>query len=308
MQLAPIALFVYNRPWHLQRTIESLKTNKLAGKSELFVFSDAAKDKRSEDDVRAVRNYLKTLDGFRRVVVNEFETNLGPSKAIIRGVTDILNKYGKIIVLEDDLFVFPYFLKYMNDALLFYENENRVISVCGYMYPIKIKQQETVLLKITDCWGWATWKRGWNLFEPDAGKLLERLKARSLTKKFNLNGGYDYLKILKKQSKNKISSWAICWYASSLLNDKLSLYPVRSLVRNIGFDDLGTHCSHSAAYDVDTFQSQVGISAIPLEEDRYTIKKMEIFLKINRLKKIEGTIRKALSSFLRKRRNKTSSL
>lgn len=308
MQLAPIALFVYNRLWHLQQTIESLKSNKLAKDSELFVFSDAARDKESEGDVRAVRDYLKKVAGFRSVAVNEFEDNLGPSKAIIRGVTDVINKYGKVIVLEDDLFVFPHFLKYMNDALLFYENEDKVISICAYMYPIEIRKQATVLLKITDCWGWATWKRGWELFEPDANKLLERLKARNLTRKFNLNGGYDYLKTLKKQSKNKISSWAICWYAASLLNDKLSLYPARSLVRNIGFDELGTHCSHSAAYDVDTFQSEVHVSGIPLEEDRDTINKMELFLKINQFKKIGDTIRKALLSFLRKRRNKTCSL
>ena len=136
MNLSPIVLFVYNRPAHTQRAIESLESNRLAEESELFIFSDAPQDDKVAEGVRAVRNYLKTIKGFKKVIINERDKNLGLSGNIIAGVTDIVTRYGKVIVLEDDLVVSRHFLDFMNDALLFYENEPKVISVCGYMYPI----------------------------------------------------------------------------------------------------------------------------------------------------------------------------
>jgi len=294
MHLSPIALFVYNRPVHTRQAVESLKANDLAKNSELFIFSDAPKNDKSRDSVKVVRDYLKTIEGFRKVLIYERNENLGPAKSIIMEVADIVNRFGKVIVLEDDLVVSKYFLDFMNNALSFYKDESKIISICGYMYPVKASNCETLFLTIPDCWGWATWKRGWDLLEPDAQRLLEQLKSKKLGRQFNLNGGYDFLKMLTKQARNEISSWAICWYASSLLNDKLSLHPAKSLVRNIGFDDLGTHCSNDAGYDVDIFQKKVNISKIPLTEDRYVIRKIGMLFRINRFKKIGHIIRKWL--------------
>ncbi len=295
MQLSPIALFVYNRLRLLQQIVESLKSNQLARDSELFIFSDAPKDRKSEDDVRAVRDYLKTIEGFKRVCIYEHKENLGPSKSIIAGVKDVIDRYGKIIVLEDDLAISQYFLNFMNDALLLYENESKVISICGYMYPIKMRTTKTLFLRIPDCWGWGTWKRGWDLFEQDASSLSERLKAKNMLRRLDLNGAYSYSKMLKKQAQGKISSWAICWYASVLLNDRLSLYPAKSLVRNIGLEG-GTHCSYSVEYDTDILQEQVLISKIPIEEDRCAIKKVSMFFKIRKFKKLSYFIHKTLIS------------
>lgn len=286
LRYAPIALFVYNRLWHLRQTVELLMKNSLAKESELIIFSDAPKDKKSEAGVRAVRDYLETIGGFKKVVIHNRKDNLSLSKNIILGVTEVLNAYGKVIVLEDDLCVSPYFLNFMNDALLFYENEPKVISICGYMYPVKIKNCETLLLRMTDCWGWATWKRGWNLFDPNAKKLLERLKSRKLIGKLDLNGAYAYSKMLKKQIRKKTFSWATCWYAASLLNDKLSLYPSKSLVRNIGFDGSGVNCGYDTGYDVNTLQEKVSVFKIPLKEDQDTINKIELFFRIYKFKRL----------------------
>lgn len=302
MQYAPIALFTYNRLQHLRQAVESLKENELAKESPLFIFSDAPRDKKSEFEVKAVRDYLGAIDGFKKVMIYNREDNFTPSKNIIEGVSQVLNECGKVIVLEDDLCVSKYFLNFMNEALLFYENELKVISICGYMYPVKIKNCETLFLRIPDCWGWATWKRGWDLFEPDANKLLGQIKSRKLSEKFNLNGRYDFLGILKKQAENRISSWAVRWYAVSLLNDKLSLYPAESLVRNIGFDDSGTHCGYGAEYDVEVFQKRVIVSEIPLAEDRHAIKKVGVFFRIKQLKKIGFAIRNLVISLIQKYR------
>lgn len=295
MNLSPIALFVYDRLAHTKKTIEALRENYLARESELFVFSDAPKNQESEGRVKLVREYLSGVDGFRKVSVYEHKENLGPSRSIVEGITEIINRYGKIIVLEDDLLLSRYFLKYMNDALVFYEKEEKVISVCGHTYPVCIENQETFFLRIADCWGWATWKRGWDLFEPDANKLLKGLKAKKLLKRLDLNGAHGYSKMLRKQAANTISSWAIRWYSSALLNEKLSLYPYKSLVQNIGFDDSGTNCRGTAAYFADIFQGEVVVSKIPLEEDQRAIKKIMIFFRLSLFNKIGCIIRKILT-------------
>lgn len=300
IRYAPIALFVYNRPEHLRQAVESLLKNRLAKESELIIFSDAAKNKDAQAGVQAVRDYAKTISDFKNVLIYNREINFSPSKNIIEGVTKVITEYGKIIVLEDDLSVAPYFLDFMNDALLFYENEPRVISVCGYMYPVKMKNHETLFLRMADCWGWGTWKRGWDLFNPDAKVLLGQLESRKLIKKFDLNGRYPYSKALKRQVSKKAFSWATCWYATALLNDKLSLYPDKSLVRNIGFDGSGVNCGFNTGYDVNTLQEKVGVSMIQVKEDPYTINKIGIFFKINKFKKLLYYIHKISFKYFKK--------
>ena len=134
--LAPIVLFVYNRPWHTRQTVEALQQNELANESELFIFSDEAKDEMATKHVNDIRDYIRTIDGFKNIEIIERDKNFGLAKSIISGVTEIINQYGTVIVLEDDLVTSPYFLQYMNDALVFYEKEDRVVSVMGYCSPV----------------------------------------------------------------------------------------------------------------------------------------------------------------------------
>ena len=242
MKLAPIALFVYNRPWHTRQTIKELQKNGLAGESDLFIFSDAPNKPEVTKAVQEVRDYIKTISGFRSVKIIERAENFGLSKSIIDGVTRLCSEHGRIIVIEDDLLTSPYFLKYMNDALDLYELEERVISIHGYMYPVDAILPETFFLRGASCWGWATWKRGWNLFEPDGQKLLMQIKKLRVENEFNYNGSYDLLGMLRSQVEGKIDSWAIRWYASAFLANKLTLYPGKSLVQNIGFDGSGKNC------------------------------------------------------------------
>jgi glycosyltransferase involved in cell wall biosynthesis len=275
--LAPIALFVYARIDHTQRTIKTLKNNALIAKSELFVFSDGPRTEADKERVKAVREYLKTIDGFSKVTVVERDRNLGLAESIITGVTGIVNRYGRIIVLEDDMITSPYFLRFMNDALEFYKDEEKVISIHGYIYPVKARLPETFFLRGADCWGWATWKRGWELFEPDGRKLLNELRERKLTRRFDFDGTYGYTRMLEEQIKGKNDSWAIRWHASAFLKDKLTLYPGRSLVCNIGADASGTHCGTSESFDTEVSHEPLVIGAIALEEDRVARQQIKEF-------------------------------
>lgn len=265
VQAAPIALFTYNRLDHTVRTIEALRGNELASESELFIFSDGPKNFQAESSVLAVRNYLKNVSGFKSVTVIERPENFGLAKSIIDGVTSICHRYGRVVVVEDDLVTSPYFLTYMNDALNHYVDDDRVISVHGYIYPLTESLPETFFLRGADCWGWATWKRGWDIFEPDAQKLYDAVRSGGESKIFDFDGNYDYLNMLRQQIEGKINSWAIRWYASAFLANKLTLYPANSLVQNIGNDDSGTHCGITDVFTVELAQRHVRVGTAIVE-------------------------------------------
>ena len=289
--LAPIVLFVYNRPEHTRKTVEALQKNFLARNSELFIFSDGPKNEDAKENVEKVRGYIRTIVGFKNVTIIEREKNLGLAKSIIRGVTEIINRYGKIIVMEDDLMTSPYFLQYMNEALVFYEDEEKVISIHGYIYPVRAQLPETFFLRGADCWGWATWKRGWDLFEPDGGKLLDELRRRKLEKQFDINGAFAYTKMLMDQVKRENDSWAVRWYASAFLQNKLTLYPGKSLVYNMGNDASGTHCGVTNIYDTEIYDTEVhkepiSIKNIPIVESAISLKAVEDFFKSTKQKSL----------------------
>jgi hypothetical protein len=256
--LAPIVLFVYNRPWHTQQTIEALQKNELASESELFIYADGAKNNKANEKVKEVRNYIKTVDGFNKVTIIERENNWGLADSIIDGVTQTVNKYGRVIVLEDDLVTSSYFLRFMNDALEVYKDNNEVASIHGYLYPIDnmIGVPDTFFIKGADCWGWATWARSWELFELNGQKLLDELQYKKLQKEADFNNSYGYSRMLKDQINGKNNSWAIRWYMSCFLQNKLTLYPKRSYIQNIGNDDSGTHCSQTDQFFVDVLSHE----------------------------------------------------
>ena len=267
----PIALFVYNRQEHTRRTIDALKQNSVACESDLIIFSDAPRSEVQAKAVREVRQYIRQIDGFKSITIVEREANLGLASSVIDGVTTIVNKYGRIIVLEDDMVTSSYFLTYMNEALERYANDERVVSIHGYVYPVKQSLPEAFFLPGADCWGWATWSRGWTCFNSDGQFLLDELKRRKLIRAFDFNGTYPFSKMLEGQIKGKNDSWAVRWYASAFLEDKLTLYPGRSLVHNIGNDNSGTHCGESAGMDVNLSSTAISLNnlkSVPSQEGR----------------------------------------
>ncbi len=264
---APIALFVYNRPEHTQKTIEALQQNMLAAESDLFIFADGAKNEAALEGVTAVRTYLKSVAGFKSVHIVERAENYGLAKSIITGVTEIVNTYEQIIIVEDDLVTSPYFLTYMNDGLNLYKHDNKVASIHGYSYAVKEKLPETFFLRGADCWGWATWKRAWAEFNPDGKALLIQLEEQNLTQAFDLDGSYPFTDMLKGQIAGTNNSWAVRWHASSFLAAKLTLYPGISLVDNIGHDTTGTHSKKTLKYRSTLSDRKIRAERIPLQED-----------------------------------------
>ena len=292
---APIALFVYNRLDHTRRTVDSLKQNLLAQESDLIIFSDASKSELQAAKVRDVRDYISQISGFKSITIVERETNYGLAKSIIDGVTKVVNEYGRTIVLEDDLVTSAYFLKYMNEALEKYADDERVISIHGYVYPVMQSLPEAFFLRGADCWGWATWRRGWAHFNPDGQYLLNELKRRKLIGMFDFNGAYSFSKMLKGQIKGSNDSWAVRWHASAFLADKLTLYPGRSLVHNIGNDGSGTHCGDDMGYDLLVSLSPIDFTNIEVQASAQGQAAFEAFFR-----KVKGSFASKLLRSIRR--------
>lgn len=239
--LAPVVLFAYARPVHLRRTLDSLLTNREASSSALYLYCDAPGRPEHAAQVQAVRRMAKAVEGFASVTRVYRERNLGLAASIIGGVGEVVARHGRVIVVEDDLVLSPHFLRYMNDGLACYADDEKVASIHGYLYPVRAKVPETFFLRGADCWGWATWARAWAHFEPDGQLLRQQLLERGLAREFDYEGAYPYFKMLDDQIAGINDSWAIRWHASCFLDDLLTLYPGRSLVHNIGNDGSGTH-------------------------------------------------------------------
>lgn len=269
MTPAPILLFVYNRPDHVRQSITSLQQNALAAQSPLFIYSDAARNEESRKAVDEVRRYIHTIEGFASVILIEREENWGLARNIIDGVSTQVNRFGQVIVLEDDLVVAPYFLQFMNDALEVYADEPSVghIQACDFTQNPALP--DTFLIKWTGSWGWATWDRAWKQFNPDGKALLNQLEERKLTRTFDFNGTYGFTRMLRRQIEGKNNSWAIRWNASLFLNDLLSLNVGRSLVQNNGFDGSGTNCGGGGLYDSSLWLRPLPVQKLsPVEENQ----------------------------------------
>ena len=275
MTYSPIALFVYNRPTHTRQTIEALQKNALAMQSDLIIFSDAPKDETQVEAVDNVRQYIHQINGFKSIAIVERETNFGLAKSIIDGVTSIVNERGRIIVLEDDLVTSPHFLDYMNTALNVYQNEEKIMHISGYMFPIdNAGLPETFFLRTASCWGWATWDRAWRHFEKNPKKLLDE-NTEKIIHRFNMDGSYNFWTQIEQNERGLINTWAVFWYASVFQRKGLCLHPAVSMVNNIGNDGTGIHCDESAIFftqlaskDITYFESNHAEGAQALERTK----------------------------------------
>ena len=298
--LAPIVVFTYNRPEHTQLTLDALLQNPLANESDIIIYSDSARTANHNKAVDEVRSYLSELTGFRSIKVIHRDKNFGLAESIIQGVTEVLQQSEKVIVLEDDMVVSPYFLEYMNEALEQFVDDDRVISVHGYVYPVDIELPEAFFLPGADCWGWATWRRGWALFNSDGQYLLDELVRRHLIQEFDYNGAYPFLNMLKDQIKGANDSWAIRWHASAFLTNKLTLYPGRSLVNNIGNDSSGTHCGDSDSMDAKLSETKINLNNIAVESSRTAREAFENFFRQSQKRLLHRLLGKAWCLFRKK--------
>ncbi len=250
--LAPIVLFTYARPEHTRRTIEALQKNTLASDSELYIYSDSAKNEKSAVAVAEVRSYLRTVTGFGRIEIIERERNWGLADSIVNGVTTLVERHGKVIVLEDDIVTSPHFLTYMNAALTLYADMPQVMHVSGYFFPLTDTEAATLpptfFYNQTSCWGWGTWGRAWKHYRSDAATLLGDIQTAGRLREFDMDGQFRFSSTLRANAEGRQKTWAVKWHASVFLKGGLCLHPCFSLTQNIGHDGSGTHGKHDARY------------------------------------------------------------
>ncbi len=266
---APVVVFAYRRPDHLRRALDSLAANSGADQTQVSIYCDGAKsaaDGEAVEQVREIARYASESGVFASARVIERDHNLGLAKSVISGVTETLEGHDRVIVVEDDLVVSPDFLDYMNQALALYANNDEVISIHGFMYSVPPVLPQTVFLRGADCWGWATWRRGWELFEPDSQKLLKELDKSPDRAQFDFDGAFPYRQMLKDQAAGTIDSWAVRWYASAFLANKLTLYPGQSLVENIGQEGSGTHSQSATSHEVQAITINLPLERIAIME------------------------------------------
>jgi hypothetical protein len=247
--LAPICLFIYNRLYETRQTVEALKKNFLAPESEIYLFSDGPKDQASAQKVNEVRDYIRTITGFKKLVIFESQVNKGLANSIIAGVSQIVEEFGKVIVLEDDLISSPNFLNFMNGALDFYQHDMNIQSINGYSLAIGEIETDVYFQVRPFPWGWATWSDRWNEEKFDKMNLKTVIETDdSILKKFKKTCGHDISKMLLDSINNKNDSWYVRWTFDHFRYNKYSVFPRYSFIQNIGLTGNGTHCKGINSY------------------------------------------------------------
>ena len=280
--LAPIAIFGYNRPNHLKRCLESLQNNKEAIFSDVYIFLDGPKNNSELSRVKATRAVAKQPYRFGKIIITEQKENLGLGKSIMSGIDTVLAENPKIIVLEDDLEVTSHFLKYMNQGLDIYESEKKVASIHGYNYQFTNAIDEPYFIRGADCLGWATWADRWRLFNKNSEDLYQTLLSENLISDFDLDGAFAYSKSLSDEAKNGFHSWAIHWHATAFVNNLLTLYPGKSLVKYNGADGSGTHFAINEKI-WETEISQKSNWVFPAEFEESQVGRIELIRYFNRI-------------------------
>jgi len=250
--LAPIVLFVYNRPKHTKKTIDCLKRNYLAKSSELFIYSDAEKNKQHKIKVNEVREIINNISGFKKIKIIKRKKNYGLAKNIICGIDDIFNKYNKAIILEDDIETSKYFLKFMNTSLVKYKKNSNIWHISGWNYPISYKErkkikEEVFFWKVMNCWGWGTWRDRWKKYKKNPKQLMKNWDEKKI-KIFNLDGHYDFWKQVENNYNKTTNTWAIFWMTTIFEHNGYCLNPLTSYVFNSGNDNSGENTRSNINY------------------------------------------------------------
>lgn len=274
--IAPVAIFAHRRPEHLNRLINSLHRNEPFARSPVFIFCDGPRSESERPSVEQTRAVARDRLGDRAEII-ESAANKGLARSIIAGVSLLCERFGRVIVLEDDLVLHPGCLGFLNAALDHYEHEPRVYHVNAYRYPLP-PQPAPTFSRLASSWGWATWQRAWRDFEPDAAKLSRTLVQRRLVRAFDFQGTFPYHRMLENQVLGKVDSWAIRWYASILLKEGLTVVPNAAQASNLGFDNSGVHCGTTSKFDVALGEAS---RAWPeqIAEDPVTFREMKAFFR-----------------------------
>ncbi|WP_338763039.1 hypothetical protein WAF17_18825 [Bernardetia sp. ABR2-2B] len=288
--LSPVILFVYKRSNHTRQVLEALSVCENVEKTPLIIYSDGAKISSSSKDREEIEQTRQVLREFKEkkehlflsIEIYESESNKGLAKSVKEGITEQINKYGKVIVLEDDIVPQKGFLNYMNEALEKYKNEDKVWGISSYAYPLENStnvEEDTFFLPINSSWGWATWKTTWDKIDFDIESIFQKFNQNSITQKELNFGDYYYYQILEAQKNNQVDSWAGFLMATMFLEKGCFLFPKYSLSRNIGFDATGTHCTEEDLFFSSPVIDSIKLKTIPITVENEGRKEVEKTLK-----------------------------
>lgn len=268
-----ITVFAYKRPDHLKRVLSAI-VRQIDGRDiPIVVFIDGPRFNGDQIAVNKSRDVAKSFTANNCVSVKSSESNKGLYESLTQGISSVFQDFDAVIVIEDDILVSQYFLDYMVAGLRKYQHRHKVASIHGYSPPItRYQMPENFFLRGADCWGWATWKDRWSLFNSDASAMATSIEKLGLTNRFNLYGNYDYMSLLKSRANGKSSSWAICWHATCFLSGLYTMHPGRSLVKNIGLESSGEHCASAPWMDSLISEAPVQVIECPIEEDPHILK------------------------------------
>ncbi|WP_319587446.1 glycosyltransferase [uncultured Desulfobulbus sp.] len=242
----PLAFFAYNRPTHTKRALEALTNCSRFDEVEIYIYSDGPISGDASSGVHETRKVLRDWAETYKSNLIEQSQNLGLAKAIVNGVSELCARYGRVIVVEDDLVVSPDFLHYMIETLDHYEKDENVMQVggCTISAPRELTA-DVFLLPVTTTWGWATWQRSWQHFSWQPEHLEAARHDSDWKKLFDLNGTCAFTSMLEDRLAGKNNSWGILWWYVVSRRRGLVAYPAQSLVWNGGFDGTGIHCGSS---------------------------------------------------------------
>lgn len=276
--LSPIILFVYKRPEHTKKVLEALSKCEQSKKTPLIIYSDGKKTNTSlkvKDKIEKTREIIKRFkeekkNHFLNIEIHEATSNKGLAKSVQKGITTQLNNYEKVIVLEDDIVPQKGFLKYMNEALDRYEDEENVWGISASAFPLQNEElvgEKTFFLPVNSSWGWATWKKTWDKIDFSIENIFQKFNQNSITEKEYNFGDYYYYQILEAQKNKKIDSWATFFMANMFLEQGYFLFPKKSLVQNTGFDESGTHCTEEDLFFNTPITDFIEVNEIPITVD-----------------------------------------
>nr|WP_319400782.1 glycosyltransferase [uncultured Carboxylicivirga sp.] len=267
MQLAPVIVFCFNRPDHIEQTLDTLKKCRLADQTKLYIFSDGPRNAKEAIKIKEVREVIHAVEGFQSVEVIEREENWGLAKSIISGVTQVIKEHKRVIVLEDDLICSESFIENKNKMLDYFEPHKNIFSTSGFCPPIKIGKEcsdDLYLFYRTSSLGWGTWIDRWESVNWSLKGFNNFIQSKEKRKQFN-RGGIDLTPMLLHQKVGKIDSWSVRFSYAASLQDKMCVFPTESMLYHIGSDGSGTHADTSSDYGHTASNKVISISNFPKE-------------------------------------------
>lgn len=247
----PIIVSVYDRLDHLKRCIEALLANDLASESLLYIVSDAPHREDHRPVIERVREYAASIIGFKEVHLLFRKMNLGAHESIKAAIEEVLLTHESFVFLEDDIVVSKDFLRYMNEGLKFYENEEKVFAICGFSLPFRLPtnyDKDVYFYPCNSPWGFATWRDRWVRVDLDYCDRYTILKKSPVKYKAFASIGFYIKGILQADSSKKIAAMDLRVYYHMFQHNMCSVFPVISKTQNWGFDGSGEHCNTKKAW------------------------------------------------------------